>query len=212
MSRRIAGRLLALLLPAAAFAATPASQDFQEAVGRTPDLARGEKLFVTCSGCHRLNGRGNLDGSVPLIAGQHFEVVVKQLADYRHARRWDPRMQHYADTHVLPDVQAIADVAAHVASLPRAGNSGTGEGNRLPLGRALYEERCAACHGQRAEGDAATVVPRLDGQHHAYLRRMFQDAMEGSRPAFAPDHVSLLQGLGAGQLDAVADAVARMKP
>jgi cytochrome c553 len=212
MSKRLAGLLLALLLPAAALSATPASQDFQEAIGRTPDLARGAKLFVTCAGCHRASGRGNLDGSVPLIAGQHFRVVVKQLTAYRHAGRWDPRMQHYADTHVLPDVQAIADVAAYVASLERAGNPGAGQGNRLPLGRAVYDERCAACHGRRGEGDDAAVVPRLDGQHHAYLVRQFRDAVEGTRPAFGADHISLLQGLGADQLDAVADALARMKP
>ena len=212
MWKRLAGLLPALLLPVAALTATPASQDFQEAIGRTPDLARGEKLFVTCAGCHRANGRGNLDGSVPLIAGQHSRVVMKQLTAYRHAGRWDPRMQHYADTHVLQDVQAIADVAAYVASLQRAGNSGTGQGNRLQLGRAVYDERCAACHGRRGEGDDAAVVPRLDGQHHAYLVRMFRDGVEGTRPAFGTDHISLLQGLGADQLDAVADFLARTKP
>ncbi len=211
MSKCLAG-LLALLLAPATFAATPAAQDFQEASGRTPDPARGEKIYVTCAGCHRANGRGNTDGSVPLIAGQHFRVLVKQLADYRHARRWDPRMQHYADTHVLPDVQAIADVAAHVASLERAGNSGTGRGNRLQLGRAVYDERCAACHGPRGEGDGVAVVPRLDGQHQAYLLRLFRDAVEGTRPAFAPDHISLLQGLGAEQLEGVADVLSRTKP
>jgi cytochrome c553 len=213
MSMRPASLLLALLLlPVAAVAATPAAQDYRDAVGRSPDAARGERLFVTCAGCHRANGRGNLDGSVPLIAGQHFNVVVKQLADYRHAGRWDPRMQHYADTHVLPDVQAIADVAAHVASLPRAGVSGTGDGNRLPLGRALFDERCASCHGRRGEGDAKTVVPRIDGQHQAYLLRQFREAVAGARPAFPLEHVRLLQGLEANQLDAVADAVARLKP
>jgi hypothetical protein len=46
-------------------------------------------------------------------------VTIKQLTDYRHAQRWDPRMQVYADNHVLADTQAIADVAAHVASLLR---------------------------------------------------------------------------------------------
>lgn len=211
MSMRMLCPLLALLALPVVQAATPARQDFQEAVARTPDLARGAKLFVTCAGCHRQNGRGNLDGSVPVIAGQHLHVLVKQLADYRHAGRWDPRMQHYADNLVLPDVQAIADVAAHVAALDRAGTAGQGRGDQLALGRALYAERCASCHGQRGEGDAATVVPRIAGQHYAYLLRQFHDAVEGRRPTYPADHIRLLERFARDELTGLADAVARMQ-
>lgn len=213
MSMRTTCLLLALLAaPAMTQAATPASQDFTDAVALKPDLVRGERLFVTCAGCHRADGRGNRDGSVPAIAGQHQRVLVKLLTDYRHARRWDPRMQHYADAHVLPDMQAVADVAGHIAGLARGTNAGTGGGNRLQLGRALFEERCATCHGQHGEGDAQTLVPRLASQHHAYLLRLFKEAAEGARPSYPPDHIRLFQELGADRLDAIADAASRMQP
>lgn len=213
MSLRSACLLLALLAaPAATLAATPASQDFTDAIALKPDLARGERLFVTCAGCHRADGRGNRDGSVPVIAGQHQRVLVKLLTDYRHARRWDPRMQHYADAHVLPDMQAVADVAAHIAALDRGATAGSGRGNRLQLGQALFAERCATCHGQRGEGDAATLVPRVAGQHHAYLLRLFKEAAEGARPSYPPDHISLFQELGPERLEAIADAASRMQP
>jgi cytochrome c553 len=213
MSMRAACLLFALLAtPALTPAATPASQDFSDAIALKPDLVRGERLFVTCAGCHRADGRGNRDGSVPAIAGQHQRMLVRLLTDYRHARRWDPRMQHYADAHVLPDMQAVADVAGHIAGLERGTNAGTGSGNRLQLGRALFDERCASCHGQRGEGDAQTLVPRIAGQHYAYLLRLFKEAAEGARPSYPPDHISLFQELGADRLDAIADAASRMQP
>lgn len=210
MSLRHAYALLAILsLPAACLAASPAQQDFQEAINKVPDAARGAREYVTCTGCHRENGRGNLDGSVPLIAGQHMRVLVKQLADYRHAKRWDPRMQHYADNHVLPDVQALADVAAYIAQLDRRGVAGRGDGRQVALGRALYAERCASCHGEKGEGDAATLVPNVAGQHYAYLLRQFHDAVEGRRPNFPADHIRLLEPFGRDEFTGLADALAR---
>jgi cytochrome c553 len=203
--------LAILVLPGVMLAASPARQDYQEAMGKVPDAERGARLYVTCAGCHRENGRGNLDGSVPLIAGQHFKVLVKQIADYRHAGRWDPRMQHYADTHVLSDTQAIADVAAHVAKLDPEGASGTGKGDQLALGGEIYARRCASCHGRSGAGNADEGVPRLAGQHYAYTLRQFHDSLEGRRPRFTPDHVPMFEDLVRDELTGLADALSRAK-
>lgn len=200
-----------LVLSAALHAASPAQQDFQEAIGKTADPSRGARLFVTCAGCHRDTGQGNRDGSVPVIAGQHARVLIRQLADYRHALRWDPRMQHYADNHVLPDAQAIADVAAYAAALERAGPAGTGKGDLVQRGRAVFAARCASCHGTAGEGDAAMLVPRISAQHYAYLLRLFNDAVEGTRPSFPAEHIRLLEALSAEDRIGLADALARIE-
>ena len=57
------------------------------------------------------------DGSVPAIAGQHFPVVVHELVDYRHGRRWDMRMEHFTEQHSLNGVQDMADVAAFISQM-----------------------------------------------------------------------------------------------
>jgi cytochrome c553 len=212
MSLRQPLMLLAVLLIApVAQAASPARQDYQEAMGKTPDAQRGARLYVTCAGCHRENGRGNLDGSVPLIAGQHLRATVKQLTDYRHAGRWDPRMQHYADTHVLADTQAIADVAAWVAGLDRAGLAGRGDGAQVQRGLGIYAQRCTSCHGRAGAGDATAGVPRIAGQHYAYTLRQFHDAVEGRRPNFPAEHVRMLEDFERDDLVGLADAIARME-
>lgn len=212
MSLRQAYALLAILsLPAACLAASPAQQDFQEAINKVPDAARGAREYVTCTGCHRENGRGNLDGSVPLIAGQHYRVIVKQIADYRHARRWDPRMQHYADNHFLPDTQAIADVADHISKLDPGGVSGTGKGDQLALGREIFAGRCAACHGRNGEGDGQDGIPRLAGQHYEYTLRQLHDFLEGRRPRLSPDHVPMIKDLARDELTGLADVLSRAR-
>lgn len=209
--RALCSMLVLLALPEVAPAASAAQQDFQEAGSKTPDLQRGERLFVTCAGCHGADGGGNRDGSVPVIAGQHARVIMRQLADYRHARRWNPRMQHYADSHVLPDPQAIADVAGYAASLDRRGEAGTGRGDRVPAGRELHAVHCASCHGPQGEGDAQTLVPRIGGQHYAYLLRVFHEAVEGARPSLPADHLRLLERFGSDELIGLADALARFR-
>lgn len=42
-------------------------------------------------------------------------------------------------------------------------------------GRKLYEKHCARCHGPRALGSAAKVIPSLAGQRRAYLVKQLAD-------------------------------------
>lgn len=51
---------------------------------------------------------------------------------------------------------------------------------RAADGPALYAP-CAACHGSKAEGNAATQAPALAGQDAAYLRRQLQNFRTGLR-------------------------------
>src|SRR5262245_51130313 len=64
-----------------------AVKEFRAAIDLTPNLAHGAKLFESCSECHGKDGGGSTDGMIPIIAGQHVSVVVKQLVDFRHERR-----------------------------------------------------------------------------------------------------------------------------
>jgi cytochrome c553 len=205
-----AAAVLGVLLaqPLVVLGAAAAQQEYQDALRSTADPERGAVLFQACARCHGAGGDGNADGSVPAISGQHRQVIARQLVDYRHARRWDPRMEHQAG-QALTDAQAIADVAAYVASLPRGGRIGTGRGDMVERGRGIHAARCASCHGSTAQGDGATLAPRLAGQHYAYLLRQFHDAVEGRRPNFPSDHVRLLEQFQRDELTGLADWLAR---
>jgi len=134
----------------------------------------------------------------------------EQLVDFRHDRRWDPRMEHFADRHHLPDAQAIADVAAYISRLDVRLASGEGSGDLLGLGAASYARLCRGCHGAVGQGEARGAVPRLAGQHYEYLRRQIFDAVDGRRPNFSQSHIRLLARLDHGGIDSIADYLSRL--
>jgi cytochrome c553 len=74
------------------------------------DIARGAAAFEICQGCHRAGALGRADGSYPRLAGQHANVLVKQMADVRSGRRSNLKMLPFADHQAL-SVQDIADIA-----------------------------------------------------------------------------------------------------
>jgi cytochrome c553 len=195
---------------AAVHAVSMAQEELAEVKRSTPDLDRGAQLFETCAACHGSDGGGTSDGQVPRIGTQHVSVLWKQLVDYRHDRRWDVRMEHFADRHHLGDAQAIADVAAYIHQLEPQGKPGEGSGKLLDKGASLYAQLCRSCHGAAAEGDATHAVPRIADQHYEYLRRQFYDAVDGRRPNFSPAHIRLLARLEHDDIEAVADYLSRL--
>jgi cytochrome c553 len=200
---------VALALPPLALAASTARSEYNAAIRSKPDLDRGEKLFENCATCHGPTGGGAPDGSIPRIAGQHFKVIVKQLVDYRHGKRWDPRMERYAARHLLPDAQALADVAAFISQQDRLTPRGVGTGAHARHGVHVYAAQCAFCHGPGGEGDERELVPRVAGQHYEYLLRQMYDAVDGRRPNFSRSHVRLLGKLERDDILGLADALSR---
>jgi cytochrome c553 len=198
-----------VLVPLVAWAASSARAEYAEAIRSTPNVEQGAKLFENCATCHGPNGGGTVDGSTPRIAGQHFRVIVKQLVDYRHGKRWDPRMERYADRHLLVDAQAIADVAGFISQQDRWTPRGVGNGMYAQRGVQVYLAQCAFCHGPGGEGDEKELVPRVAGQHYEYLLRQIYDAVDGRRPNFSRSHVRRLQKLDRDDIVGLADALSR---
>lgn len=186
-------------------------RELTDAVRSTPDPDRGARLFQPCAACHGADGGGTVDGLIPRIAGQHASVLMKQLVDYRHDRRWDVRMEHLTDRHHLPDAQAVADVAAYVSQLDARAANGEGNGELLARGAEGYSRLCQRCHGDAAQGEARRSIPRLAGQHYEYLRRQIYDAVDGRRPNFSPAHIRLLARLDRDGIGGIADYLSRMR-
>ena len=198
------------LLPMVVAAASSAKSELNAVLSAKASADHGAELFAQCVACHGDDGNGKPDGSVPRIAGQHFRVLAKQLVDFRYGKRWDFRMEGMADKHHLAGSQDIADVAAHVAGLMRLGSRGIGSGEFVEDGRLIYEEKCQSCHGRDAKGDSAQGIPRLAGQHYAYLMRQMYDAVDGRRPALPQLHSKRIAPLDFNQVRAVADYLARI--
>jgi cytochrome c553 len=178
--------------------------------GAEPDAGRGEVLYRACTACHGQDGGGRADGTVPRIAGQYPSVLVKQLADFRNRRRWDLRMERVASDHGLSDRRDTADVAAHIARLEPQAPAAVGDGEFLRRGATAYVQACAACHGASGQGNAAKAIPRLAGQHAAYLLRQMQESATQGRPGMTPAHVRVLRTLSYEDFAGAADYLARL--
>ena len=214
----LSAALVALALPALAEGTVDTSSwnqgggEQDEALHLTPDHENGVETYEVCSACHQLNGLGLTDGTFPQIAGQHYTVIIKQLADIRALNRDNPTMYPFALPSEIGGSQSIADVAEYISKLPMNPENGVGPGDDLAHGEQLYKENCVRCHGETGEGDNDKFYPRIHGQHYNYLMRQYQWIKEGKRRNANPDMVQQIQGFTDKDTSAVLDYVSRLRP
>lgn len=184
----------------------------EEALTLEPDLENGLEVYEVCAACHLPEGWGMPDGTFPQLAGQHKEVIIKQLSDIRALNRDNPTMYPFALPKSIGGAQAIADVSAYIAKLPMNPEPGVGPGDNLELGAKLYKDNCVRCHGDNGQGIQEKYFPRIQGQHYKYLVRQFEWIRDGKRRNANPDMVKQIQGFSDADMQAVMDYVSRQKP
>jgi len=205
----LASSILALigLMPTCAMS-TP--EEITQAHDLTPNIENGKKIYRLCANCHMNNGWGKNDGSFPVIAGQHRNVLIKQLSDIRSKNRDNPTMYPFTDPGSIGGPQGISDVTAYIASKQKDPKPGVGNGQNLELGKNIYQKRCQQCHGDKAQGNNDAFFPSLKGQHHAYLLRQLKWIREGYRKNANEMMLSEVKALSDDELDAVADYLSRL--
>jgi cytochrome c553 len=112
----------------------------------------------------------------------------------------------------LDGPQDLVDVAAYIQTLPVPEDNGLGLGTDLELGKQLYTDQCASCHGVDGEGLADAFYPSLARQHYRYLVRQMIDSAGGRRGNASPDMNRAHEGLSARELASVADYASRLAP
>ncbi len=180
----------------------------------------GVAVFEVCSACHLPEGWGTEDGTFPQLAGQHPNVIIKQLADIRAKNRDNPTMYPFAlpeeIKNAAPEVgggpYAIAVVADYISKIPMNPKNGKGDGKDLEHGKKLYADNCVRCHGERGEGNDKKFYPRIQGQHYKYLLRQFEWIRDGKRRNANPDMVKQIHGFSNRDMKAVVDYVSRLAP
>lgn len=140
--------------------------------------------LAQCALCHGTNGNGNPAVRAPKIAGLDPAYVKRQLETFRAG--W--RGMHVADERgsemravaaALSDDAAIERAVAHVAAFVPRRPPATVSGDAT-RGRTLYAQ-CAACHGERGEGNTDLHAPALANGSDWYLLAQLRNYMSGVR-------------------------------
>lgn len=165
---------LAVALLASVLAQTSHGAELE---GRLADVVASR-----CALCHGADGR-SASPIYPRLAAQHPDYLAKQLKDFRDGRRKSDTMTEMAKD--LQDAE-IAGLAAFFAAKP-AGARQPGDADFVAIGRYIYTRgnpysglpACASCHGPRGHG--TQQLPRLAGQHPAYLETQLRDFSKRDR-------------------------------
>ncbi len=178
-----------------------------------PNLENGLEVYEVCSACHLPEGWGSKEGTFPQLAGQHKNVIIKQLADIREGNRDNPTMYPFALPESIGDEQALADVAAYIAKLPMNPENGKGEWAEgtpeFAQGKKLYDDNCTKCHGKVGEGEIEKYYPRIQGQHYKYMLRQFEWIRDGKRRNANPDMVKQIADFSKKDMEMVINYVSR---
>jgi len=190
--------------------ATSTPESIMEAIELTPNIENGKKIYPLCATCHMQNGWGKKDGSFPVIAGQHRNVLIKQLSDIRTKNRDNPTMYPFSDPSSIGGSQGISDVTSYIATMKKDPEPGTGNGKNLKRAKDIYMKDCLQCHGDNGQGNNTAFFPSLKGQHYAYLLRQLKWIRDGYRKNSNPVMVTKVKSLSDNELEAVADYLSRL--
>jgi len=178
-------RLFAAVCFAAALATAPAmADDFP------PDVTLAPEPYRYCAVCHGVELLGNRAVDAPKLAGLPAWYLSRQMEAFREG--W--RGTHPADVtgmEMRPQATVLSpqEVEAAVAYADSVRARGTRETGATVTGdpargAALYEP-CAACHGDRGEGNQTLLSPPLAGQSDWYLVTQlahFRSGVRGTAP------------------------------
>ena len=156
-----------------------------------------------CSACHGADGNST-DAQFPKLAGQTVAYLAVQLDAYRSGARHSDVMSPQATG--LSDAQIIG-VSRFYAMQPAKGDAVTDQALAANGERVFFSSRrgippCAACHNGGGHGPMAMMqgqgmmgmmgmgmmgnmgpVPKLNGQHAAYIVSQLDAFIAGTRPS-----------------------------
>ena len=95
--------------------------------GPGTNLEEGKKLFARdCVQCHGDQGQGNAEKFYPVLAGQHYEYMLRQIRDIAALRRRNanPDMVKIVKNYKDEELQAVVDYMSRLHWPERSGKTG----------------------------------------------------------------------------------------
>ena len=169
-----------------------------------------EVVAQRCGACHGSGGQGS-NPMFPKLAGQNAGYLERQMTNFQRGVRSGPVMFYQLSDMSAQDIAALA---RHFAGLERRPTQASPTG--AESGARLYSEpgsngnkACAECHGSYGRGN--DTMPRLAGQHAAYLADQMNRFRNGKRVAGqTPEHPRASQ-LSEDEVTAISQYLSSLK-
>jgi len=163
----------------------------------------GRAKAVTCVACHGPNGNSTAP-QWPILAGQTARYLYLELRDFKEGRRSEPTMKPFIDPLSRED---MLDLAAFFAAQRPLYTNFKVDAVKAERGRKKSEETlCTMCHLGGFKGQ--NEIPRVAGQHHAYIVKQLLDFKTGRRTNDAGTMSSVSKTLSEQDIDDVAHFLA----
>ena len=162
--------------------------------------------LATCVPCHGERGASALPQN-PILAGQHLHYTYTQLKDFKRGFRKNEIMQPMAMALTKEQMLLIAKYFSE-QKWPRG--TAKADAAQTAAGRKVVTQgQCVQCHLGRFEG--ASGVPRVAGQHNAYIEKTMLDFKRGVRTN-SPAKNSLIKTFSDDDIRAVSAYITNMRP
>ena len=163
------------------------------------DVEAGRKKAEVCVACHGPSGM-SADPAFPILAGQTARYTYLQLKDFKEGRRTEPLMEPF----IAPLSRAdMFDLAAFFAAQKPRPNAFKADPGRVTRGKAKADEvLCTMCHLGGFLGQ--NEIPRVAGQHYAYVVKQMRDFKTGKRTNDAGNMASVAKTLSERDIEDLA--------
>lgn len=176
------------------------------AAGLAQAQAPSKERLAACAACHGPEGVAP-SPAIPSLAGQPRLFIENQLVLMREGLREVPAMQ--AAVAGLSDEEIVA-LARHYAALPLKPTPAPLQPEKQRAGAALSQAGgCGTCHLPDYRGQ--NQVPRLAGQHEAYLLASMKQFRDQPGPGRDTIMAATLRGLSDADLEKLAHHFAHAK-
>ena len=140
----------------------------------------------TCTGCHGTPPAGPSDQTIPRLAGQNADYLLRRLNIFKHSDPWDQSSPMNKIAFGLTGEEIRATAHAFAASPGLNAATPTVEAERRPLftrGQFLAGQQCVMCHlnAERNGGTNDPLIPVLAGQNEDYVRGQLYAFRSGAR-------------------------------
>ncbi|MEH6456546.1 MAG: c-type cytochrome [Cocleimonas sp.] len=89
----------------------------KNSIGKGDNLKIGKKLYTQhCESCHGTNAEGNNDNNFPLLQGQHYQYLLRQMQWIKNGIRknGDATMRLQIQVFTDVEIQAVADYVSRI--------------------------------------------------------------------------------------------------